>query len=923
MTVAVSSTTRPRARKGFDVEEYAPALGRVLADGDSAEATRAAVMVALRRSLEGGREALARRLARDDDGDAYMADHARLLDRIVTALFEHTTERLFPVANPTTGERLALLALGGYGRGELAPFSDLDLLFLLPYKRTPRVEQVVENVLYTLWDLGLKVGHAVRSIDECVRLAKGDVLVRTSLLDRRLLAGDVKLARDLDRKYRRGVEVGTETAFVQAKLAERDARHKRWGDSRYVLEPNVKEGKGGLRDLHTLQWIAKTLYHVQSIDDLVPLGKLTLEEAQRFRKAQTFLRTVRCWLQLTAGRLEDRLTFDLQTEIGQRLGYTDHTGAKGVERFMKHYFLVAKDVGDLTRVLCADFEMSSGTSRWQWLRRPRPKKLGGFVVIGDRLDITRDDQFVRDPVDMVRLFATAHEKDYDVHPHALRAIRRDLRRIGPDLREDPEANRLFLDVLAGPKNPETTLRRMNEAGVLGRFLPDFGRVVAQMQYDMYHWYTVDEHTLQAMGILHRITTGEMKDELPLASDLIQQISSRRALAVALLLHDIAKGRGGDHSVLGAKVAQNLGPRLGLSQEEVETVAWLVRWHLAMSDAAFKRDLEDEETVRAFAELVQSPERLKLLAILTSADIRAVGPGRWNAWKSALLTELYLRTDEWLATSSGEQTTSRARARIDALKTNTRAVLDDWTDAEFERFARLGSGGYWLAFDPAGHAHHARLAREAQQLGREFVLATRDDVGRDVTEVTVYAADHPGLFARLAGAIAWSGLTIVDAKIHTLTNGMALDVFSVQDASGSALDGNPARERLTHAVERALAGKLLLSKELARKPSTLPRRARAFQVTPRVLIDNGASKFHTVIEVNGRDRPGLLHALTTTLTRLSLSIATAKISTYGHKVVDVFYVRDVFGMKVTDELKLVKVREALLKALAEPEEKKGG
>jgi [protein-PII] uridylyltransferase len=413
----------------------------------------------------------------------------------------------------------------------------------------------------------------------------------------------------------------------------------------------------------------------------------------------------------------------------------------------------------------------------------------------------------------------------------------------------------------------------------------------------------------------------MKDELPLASELIQQIASHRALSVALLLHDIAKGRGGDHSVLGAKVAQQLGPRLGLSPEEVETASWLVRWHLAMSDAAFKRDLEDEETVRAFAELVQSPERLKLLAILTSTDIRAVGPGRWNAWKSALLTELYLRTDEWLATSTGEQVTSRARARIDALKAKTRELLPAWTDAEFDRFARLGSGGYWLAFDPAAHAHHGRLAREAQQLGREFVLATRDDVGRDVTEVTVYAADHPGLFARLAGAIAWTGLTIVDAKIHTLTNGMALDVFSVQDASGSALEGETAREKLTRSVERALAGKLLLSKELARKPSSLPRRARSFQVTPRVLTDNGASKFHTVIEINGRDRPGLLHALTTTLTRLSLTIATAKISTYGHKVVDVFYVRDVFGMKVTDEVKLAKVRDALLKALAEPEEKK--
>jgi len=456
---------------------------------------------------------------------------------------------------------------------------------------------------------------------------------------------------------------------------------------------------------------------------------------------------------------------------------------------------------------------------------------------------------------------------------------------------------------------------MNEAGVLARFVPDFGRVVAQMQYDMYHVFTVDEHTLFAIGILHKIEQGELKDELPLSSEVIHKVVSRRALYVAVLLHDIAKGRGGDHSVLGARVAEKLCPRLGLTAEETETVAWLVRWHLAMSYTAFKRDLEDEKTARDFVALVQSPERLRLLLVLTVADIRAVGPQRWNNWKATLLRELYNRSDELM---SGGLSASGRERRIQAAQAALREELADFEPAEVETHLTLGYPAYWLSFDTDTLGRHARLIRSAERDQRPLTVETRVDRGRAVTEVTIYATDHHGLFSRLSGAFAACGADIVDAKIFTMTNGMALDVFSVQDAAvGGAFEGGDKLAKLSVTIEKVLAGQLKPLQELASRRSPMTSRTRVFHVPPRVLIDNAASTTHTVIEVNGRDRPGLLYDVTRALSNLSLQISSAKIATYGEKAIDVFYVKDVFGLKVTHDSKLSQIRERLLHALADP------
>ncbi|MBM3643038.1 MAG: [protein-PII] uridylyltransferase [Alphaproteobacteria bacterium] len=878
---------------------------------------RAAVLGILRVALADGRAEIRRRFEGTDrqrnDGPAVLAATSFLMDQLIRVLFDFANDHAYPAANPSAAERLGLAATGGYGRGELAPLSDIDLLFLRPYKQTPRGEQIVEFMLYMLWDLGLKVGHATRSVEECLRYAERDFTVRTGILEARYIWGERGLFDQLMDGFQRAFLTGEGRDFVDAKLAERDLRHQRMGDSRYVVEPNVKEGKGGLRDLHTLYWIAKYLYRVQHPAELIDKRVLTEGEARQFERSERFLSTVRCHIHYLTGRADDRLSFDLQKEIAGRLGYADRPGSRGVERFTKHYYLHAKTVGDLTRIFVAALEESRRrvprlAALWQTLR---PRQLGGFRIDGERLALPPDLDLARDPAAMLRLFHVAQEHGLDVHPASLRAITQNIRAIDNRVRVDPDANRLFMEMLTSRNDPETTLRRLNEAGVFGRFVPDFGRVVAQTQHDMYHTYTVDEHTIRAIGILARIETGELSEAHPLASEIVHKVLSRPVLYLAVLLHDIAKGRGGDHSVLGADVALQLGPRLGLSDAETETVAWLVRHHLAMSSTAFQRDLQDPKTIQDFAALVQSPERLRLLLVLTVCDIRAVGPNVWNGWKAALLRQLYYAAEQVL--SGGTLAGGRAE-RIREVQETVAAKLAGWSQAERDEHFARGYAPYWLSFDVDTLARQAELVRRAERERKPVALETRIDSVRSVTEVTIYTLDTHGLFARLAGAMAVSGANIVDAKIFTLANGMALDTFWIQDLEGRPFDGPQRLARLAARVELALSNRLDIRRELDQQRASWPRRDRVFTVQPRVLVDNSASNTHTVIEVNGRDRPGFLHTVTRALTRLNLQIASAHITTYGERAVDVFYVKDLFGLKVVNEAKLAQMQSTLEAAL---------
>ncbi|MBB3982362.1 [protein-PII] uridylyltransferase [Sphingobium fontiphilum] len=870
---------------------------------------RLAIVGELRTALEQGRKEVARRLeAKPTRGRETVSAFAFLIDQILRLLYDATTHHLYPASNRSTGERIVLIAVGGYGRGEMAPYSDIDIGFITPWKPTGWTEQVIESMLYSLWDLGLKVGHSSRSIDETMRMANADLTVRTALLEARYIWGDRPLYEETAARFGAEVVQGTARAFIADKLAEREERHKRMGDSRYVVEPNVKEGKGGLRDLHTLFWIGKYVHRVQSVAELVDSGLLTQAELRQFQKAEDFLWAVRCHLHTITGRAEDRLTFDLQLEIATRMRFTARQGQSGVERFMRYYFLNAKTVGDLTAVFLAhlDDQFAAKGRRYIPAFFRRPKKLDGFILDRGRLALPDDNFFRDDPVRLLEIFALADRHGLSIHPSAMRAASRDAPHITAKVRRDPRANAAFLDVLTSPRDPETVLRWMNESSVFGRFIPDFRRVVAQMQFDMYHHYTVDEHTIRAIGLLSRIEKGELASEHPLSSEIMAKLISRRALYVAVLLHDIAKGRGGDHSILGAEVAEHLCPRLGLSDAETETVAWLVRYHLLMSATAFKRDLADYKTILDFADVVQSAERLKLLLCLTIVDIRAVGPGVWNSWKRQLLGDLYESAEEVLRL--GHKLRGREE-RVAAKQAALQQALG-LSDDDFRQFAKRLPESYWIAEPDDILVHNARhiLASDGSPLS----IAAEYYPQRGATLVTVYATDHPGLFYRIAGAIHLAGGNIIDARIHTTRDGVAVDNFLVQDPLGGAFHSPEQLQRIKVAIEDALANRHRLITKLEARP--LPRtRAEAFRIAPNVLIDNKASNRFTVVEVNARDRPALLFALANALFQSKVTVHSAHVATYGERAVDTFYITDLLGGKIEAKGRLQTLERRLLEA----------
>ncbi|MGV1014465.1 MAG: [protein-PII] uridylyltransferase, partial [Methyloceanibacter sp.] len=773
----------PKTAPNFDLDRLrheAAELASSYSGQDSA--LRAALVQRLRPIVEAARASARQHLEADGDGRACAEHLSSFQDALIRLAYDFTTTHIYRTDNPTTGERMAVVAQGGYGRGLLAPGSDIDLLFLLPYKQTAWGESVAEYILYLLWDLGFKVGHATRTVDQCVRLGRSDMTIRTALLDARLILGDAALFADFQQRFRSEVLEGNARPFIEAKLAEQNARHARAGTSRYLVEPNVKDGKGGLRDLHTLHWLAKHLYPDKAEEEFVEAGVFNRHEYRSFRRCESFLWSVRCHLHFLTGRPEERLSFDVQQMMAERLGYRARGGLNAVERFMKHYFLVTKEVGELTRIVCSALEMKQlksvpilGTllAPFGWRRRAKLRRTSDFRIENGRIYAVDKDAFAKDPVNFIRLFVLADEHQALLSPEVLRQVRSNFRLIDDALRANPTANRLFLRLLTDARDPEGALRNMNEAGVLGRFVPDYGRVVSMMQFNMYHHFTVDEHLIRTIGFLSGIERGRYAAEHPVSSEIVRTIDNRRALYVAAFVHDIAKGRDEDHSTAGARIARELGPRLGLSPSETETASWLVEQHLTMSLFAQSRDLNDPKTIRDFASLVQSRERLKLLLLLTVADIRAVGPGVWTGWKGQLLRTLYFETEPLLG--GGHTTLSRSE-RVSQVQEALRERLADWPSRDFERFIDRHHPPYWLRTDLDVIAEHARLVRDAEAQSRPIVTHIATDAFRAVTEITFIAPNHPRLLALVAGACAGAGANIVGAQISTTRDGMALDTI---------------------------------------------------------------------------------------------------------------------------------------------------
>jgi [protein-PII] uridylyltransferase len=881
----------------------------------SAQALRAEVVDLLRATLAQGHALARKMLETRSTGLACSSYLSELQDELIGAIYDYVVRYVYVADNPTFAERLTIIAVGGYGRGTLAPGSDIDLLFLLPYKQTPWGESVVEAILYVLWDLRQKVGHSSRSIAECLRQARADITICTTILEARFILGSAELFRQLMDSFNREILGGDAREFVSAKLMEREARVNRAGASRYLVEPNVKEGKGGLRDLHTLFWIAKYVYRVREPSELIAAGLFSRAEFALFQRCEEFLWRVRCHLHFMTGRAEERLSFDMQPAIAVKLGYHDRGGLSRVERFMKHYFLVAKDVGDLTAIVCAALEEREAKPRamldrfiGRFRRQSKTIPSGDFVIDHDRVSIAKDNVFDCDPVNLIRLFWTADHYSLAIHPDAIRAVTRALRKIDANLRANPEANRLFLEILLSRNMTETVLRRMNEAGVLGRFIPDFGRIVAMMQFNMYHHYTVDEHLLRAVGALSNFEAGRLEERHSLVADILPTIVNRRVLYLGLFLHDIAKGRKEDHSIVGAEVAQSLCPRLGFTQAETESVSWLVEHHLLMSSVAQSRDLSDRLTIETFASVVQSMERLKMLLVLTVCDISAVGPGVLDAWKSQLLRVLYWETEVVL--SGGHSAVDR-KSRVAFAKEELRAALSDWSDEEFEAYAKRHYSAYWLKADLPRKIRHAALLRKLSDARAPLVTEVDLDATSGAVELTVIAQDHQRLLSTIAGACAASGANIVDAHIFTTADGLALDTMFVSRAFDMDEDELRRGRRIAAFIEKALRGEIVISQAINVRRGQSRASKSAFQIAPDVVIDNSLSNVSTVIEVSGLDREGLLFDLTNAMSGLNLNIGSAHVVTFGERAVDAFYVTDLTGAKIVSPSRQATIKRQLL------------
>lgn len=860
--------------------------------------------------------------------DAYLANPYRtpqairsytwLIDEIVKAAYSAATRTLgLPEDDKTVG-RLAIMAVGGYGRAEMAPFSDVDLLFLVNRKSPALIESVVEFMLYVLWDTGLKIGQATRTINECLSLGKADQTIKTSMLECRHICGDRKISSRLENRLWRELFSKSASEFVENKLVERAERHVRQGGQRYMLEPNVKEGKGGLRDLQSLYWITKYISRARQPEEMVARGFFTQTEYSRFFEAEQFLWTVRCHLHLLTNRASDKLTYDAQVEIARILDFRDGDGLRGVERFMQTYFRHATHVGELTRIFLTKLEaqhVKKPPSRFR-LRLGRfgldsPTAPAGYEIVQGRLAVVDEDRFLSDPLNILRIFEEGLRSEILIHPDAMRLVAANLHLIDDEIRNHPEARGIFIDLMLKYGNPERALRRMNELGVLGAFIPEFQHIVAMSEFSLYHKFTVDEHTIQCISNLNQIEHGDLVESLPVATGILRAGVNRRVLYVALLLHDIGKGRSEHHSIAGARVAETVAPRLGLDEKESETVAWLVRNHLLMSDVVQKRDISDPQTVRDFARKVQSTARLNLLTVLTVCDIRGVGPGTWTSWKAQQIRELHGFTLQALREGSD---TITAHGRVEEAKAALAERISDWPAEKRQTELNRHFDPYWIGLDNDSQFIISELLRRIGEPfdNQAFNIDLGEDTRRDATRVCVVTVDHPGVFASIAGALAMAGTNVIDARTYTSSDGYATSVFWILDIAGGHFSENHL-PRLHARVAKALINQTPARGGLKARDK-IKKAEREFLVPTAITFDNDGSAIYTIIEVDTRDRPGLLYDLTRTLSHLNIRISSAVIATYGAQAVDVFYVKDMFGLKIRSTSKQDVIKRRLREAI---------
>ncbi len=837
----------------------------------------------------------------------------------LTQLFDHLNQQLFSAAScqvdETSKKYCSLLALGGYGRCEMNPRSDLDLMFYYTEGGRQAAEKISDRMLYLLWDLSLDVGSTVRSSSDCLEQAELDTTVRTAMLDARFLAGSPLAWDDFMSRVFNHILGDAAQQFIKAKLEENQERRRKYGSSVYLLEPNIKEGEGGLRDLHAALWVARIKFKASSLRDLVIKGVLNEDEATNLENAYDYLWQIRNELHFLATRKSDQIQFEHQSKIAEYLGYKDNKRAPAVEQFMQAYYTHAAYVEHLSSSLIIKAtqrdEVRSGVLGF-FVRRHLE---GGFTILRGEIRGGSDEMFRENPALIMKAFELAQRHDAELSVPLKLQIRDSLCLINDRVRRSKEMNESFLKILRHPKRVGSTLRQMHHLHLLNHFIPEFKRIFCKVQFDLYHIYTVDIHSLFAIEETCRLWDGEYDDEYPILARLAKDVAKRELLLLAVLFHDIGKGEGKDHSTHGASMVPTIARRMGLNREDSSRLQFLVQNHLAMVHVSQRRDLQDSRTVSDFAEKMQGmSENLRMLYLLTFADVRSVGPDVWSEWKGQLLQELYEKTYDLLEKGDFFHDKRSEKVRNRKRKVRT-ALLEDFPESRVNRCISNLSTRYLLSYHSSEIVKHLQLS-----LGRgkaTLALDIEQHSEHNYTQLTLATLDSPGLFSQIAGVLSAHAINILGAQIHTRKNGLVLDILQVNSATGEAVENSAKWKRVELDLAGVLEGRVFVDVLLARQktPSFMVEREKPKRPN-RIDISNDVSDQYTVIDIYAHDRIGLLHDITRTLTDLGLYIAVSKISTKVDQAADVFYVRDIFGQKICLPEKLLKIEGDLLACLEE-------
>ena len=806
---------------------------------------------------------------------------------------------------------ISIIALGGYGRDELCPYSDIDLLILYSVKSKKWAKELTEHLLYFLWDLNLEIGHSVRTVDECIELSKDhDTTILTSLLDSRHIYGDEKLTKKLENKLYNELLPEYSNIFIDKKIAESKNRVRRYGGSVYLLEPNIKEGEGGLRDVHTALWVAQARYKIKNFRDLLNIGVINSKEHRVIEKCYNFLLAVRSQLHYLAKRREDRLSFDYQEKVARFFGYRD-AELRAVEKFMRVYYLRARLTNQQSERIIesciAKTRASSESRRTTYLEN-------GFTIQGGFLSVTSRNVFKENPVNLIRAFEYANKHSVKMSKHLTWLIWENSIHIDDKVRRNSEFNGIFLRILKTAKNVSEILYQMNELRLLAHYIPEFGKIVCMVQHDAYHVYTVDVHSIFMVREIEKLTNYSYEEEFPLLTKIAESVEKRHVLYLACLIHDAGKGSGKDHSEKGSRMAPVIAARMGLNKQESMQLEFLVKYHLIMPHFSQRRDLHDVSLIERFSEMVKSLETLILLYLLTFADMRSVGPDVWSNWKGMLLRELYLRTAKYL--ELGEYTKESVEKRkervIDkVLKINkkqvslkrTRNILDSMPDS------------YFSAHAPKAIANHIKIINKSDS---DMTTDLVHHPHEEYDEFIFWGNDDKKLIYKICGVLTAGNVNILGARIVTTNDGRVLDVFYVNKLGKSTSDEKEVWEKINTNLIRVHKGKddveQLVNK---RKSGTAFYEKVIPKYPPRIEIDNNSSDTSTVIDIYTHDRPGLLYDVAKTLDKLRLNINYAKISTKVDQVVDVLYVSTRAGKKITDEKRIERIKNALMDAITTP------